>query len=153
MKATNAILIGLSAFIAVKLFGKTRAADKLDFFPKKVSLRLEFLTPVLDFIVGIQNPTNQDFTVSSIVGQLFINKSFVANVSGYQHTVIRSLSEAEFPISARLSLSGASAEISTIINSITTAGLSTLRNATATFKGTVTAEGFTIPLQFTYKLP
>lgn len=141
------------AFLGIKLFSKTGAANKLQFFVSKVAVRFSGITPILDIILGVQNPTNETLRIGSIIGDLYINGDFAANVSGFQLTDIKGLGVSYFPISARLSVSGVVSQVLSIINSISSGGgIQSLINQTISFKGYVNAEGLTIPLNFQYKI-
>jgi hypothetical protein len=152
MKATTLILTGLAAFIGIKAFAKKKAADKLQFFVQKVSFRLSVLTPILDINVGISNPTSEPLRVASIVGELYINGTFVAMISGYRPTVIPGPGQTIFPISARLQASGIVQQGIAIVQAIQDGGAAAILNQVIRFKGNVLAEGITLPLDFTYKV-
>lgn len=151
MNATP-IVLGLGAYLAIKLFAKKAAADKLSYFVQKVSLRFSGITPVLEIIIGVQNPTNTTINLGSIAGDLYINDNYVANIFSYQLVPIAARSATLYPISARLSLSGLIGEGKDIVEAISTGQYNTLLNQSLKFKGYVNAEGVTMPLQFSYKV-
>lgn len=153
MKPAKILLFAGLAFLGIKYFGKSSAASKLQFFVSKVSIRFAGITPVLDIILGIQNPTGSALRIGSIIGDLYINGNLAAQISGFQLTDIKALGVTYFPISARLSVSGVAFQIIDIIKNISSgAGLNSLLNQTLGFKGYVNAEGLTIPLNFNYKV-
>ena len=152
MKPAQLIIFGALAFFGIKAFSKASAAGKLQFFVSKVALRFSGLTPILDFILGIQNPTNETLRVGSIVGQLFINGDFCANISGYQLTDVKNYATSYFPISARLSTSGLITQVVQIVEGVIDNGVNSLANQVLTFRGTVNAEGVSVPLNFNYKV-
>ena len=110
--------MGLAAFIGYQFINKANAAKRLNYFVQKVSLRFSGLTPIIDIVVGIQNPTNSTIKVGSILGELYINDNFVGTVSGFQLTSIKGLATTYFPISARLSTGGLVSEILSIIDDL-----------------------------------
>lgn len=152
MKPTSIILLSIAAFFGIKMFAKTGAAQRLQFFVQKVNLRFQDFTPIVDIILGIQNPSGESLRIGSIVGELYINGNYAANISGFQLTDIKGLGTSFFPISARLSVSGVVNQIVDLVNGVAGDGLTALANQNLLFKGFVNAEGFTTPLNFTYKV-
>lgn len=149
---TNILFFSFLGYFGYKMLAKSGAAKALQFFVQKVSLRFSGITPVIDFVIGIQNPTNETLRIGSIVGELYINGNYAANISGFQLTTIQPVGVSYFPISARLSLSGVAMQIVDIVNGVSSDGISALANQTLRFKGTVYAEGVNIPLDFQYKV-
>lgn len=153
VKKSSVLLIGILAYFGIKAFAKKSAAEKLQFFVSKVSVRLSGITPIVDIILSIQNPTSETLRVGSIYGQLYLNGNYVANINGTQLTDVKGFGVSSFPISARLSVTGVISEIVDIIQAlINNPSLSALSNQTLGFKGYVGAEGLTVPLNFTYKV-
>lgn len=148
----NPLLIGLFAWAGIKLIGKKNAAERLQYFVQKVSFRLDGLTPVIDIICAVQNPTGETLTLGSIVGDVYIDSVIVAGVTSYQLTRIKGMSITYLPISARLSISGVISEAGALIDAIKSGGTSAIINKNVRFKGTVNAEGISLPLDFTYKV-
>lgn len=148
----NGLLIGLAAFVAYNVFRKKSAAEKLSYYVAKVSISFSGLTPILNVTLGIQNPTGTTLNIGSIVGDLFINGNYVANIAGYQLTQIKPTSNTLYPISARLSISGLFGEVQDIIDAISKGNYNALLSQNLSFKGNVYAEGITMPLKFTYKV-
>lgn len=146
------LLLGVAAYLGVKLFAKKNAASHLNYYVQKVSIRFSGYTPILDVILAIQNPTGTALSVGSIVGDLFINDNYVANISGFQLTQIKPMAATLFPLSARLSISGLIGEAKDIINALMVGNTNVLLNQTLKFNGNVYAEGVTMPLKFSYKV-
>ena len=149
---TKPLLIGLGLFVGYRFISKKLAADKLNYFVQKVNIRFSGFTPIIDVILAIQNPTGTSINIGSIVGDLYINSNYVANISGFQLTQIKPAAATLFPLSARLSISGLYGEAKDIINAITTGNTNVLMQQTLKFKGNVYAEGVTMPLEFSYKV-
>lgn len=152
MKPANILLLSVLAYFGVKAIAKKGAADKLQYFVQKVSVRISGFTPILDIVLGIQNPTNEALRIGSIVGDLSINGHYVAAISGYQLTDIKARSVSFFPISARLSLSGVVSQVADIVNAVSSGSTQSLFNQALGFRGYVNAEGVTFPLNFEYKV-
>lgn len=146
------LLIGLAAYLGAKVFAKKNAAERLNYFVQKVSLRFSGFTPILDVVLAIQNPTGTTLNVGSIVGDLYINDNYVANISGYQLTQIKPMGATLFPLSARLSIAGVIGEAKDIIDALMIGNTNVLLSQTLRFNGNVYAEGLTMPLKFTYKV-
>jgi LEA14-like dessication related protein len=152
MQTGKVIVLGVLGYFGYKVFAKKNALDQLRFFVHKVSLRFSILTPVLDIVIQIQNPTAEPITVNSIVGDLFINDHYVANISSYQLTKINGVSATYFPVSARLSIGGIINEGADIVKAITSGGINSIINSKIRFKGYVYAERLRAPLDITYKV-
>lgn len=146
------LLVGLATYVGIRFFSKKIAAEKLNYFVQKVSLRFSGFTPILDVVLAIQNPTGTVLNVGSIVGELFVNDNYIANISGYQLTQIKPMGATLFPLSARLSISGLIGEAKDIVDAISTGNTNILLNQSLRFNGNVYAEGVTMPLKFTYKV-
>lgn len=146
------LLLGLAAFVGFKFFAKKVAAEKLNYFVQKVSIRFSGFTPILDIIIGMQNPTGTTLNVGSIVGELYVNDTYIANVSGFQITQIAPMGTTLFPLSARLSVAGLIGEGKEIVDAILTGNTNALFNQVLRFNGNVYAEGVTMPLKFSYKV-
>lgn len=152
MRTANILLVGALAYFGINFLQKGRAAQMLSFIVQRVSFRFSGIVPVIDIVVGIQNPTGQNLNVGSIAGELYLNNAFIANISGFQLTRIKANSVAYFPISARLSISGLIGEGVDIVKAIQQGGFSQIFNQTIMFKGVVNAEGVSLPLNFQYKV-
>jgi hypothetical protein len=146
------LIVGAAAYLGIKLLSKKSAAEKLSYYVNKVSLRFSNWTPVLDVVIGVQNPTNTSINLGSILGDLYINNNYVANIAGYQLVPIAARSNTLYPISARLSVAGLIGEGKDIVNAISTGQYGAIINQTLKFKGYVNAEGLTMPLEFSYKV-
>ncbi len=152
MKPGSIVIASVLAYLGITALRKKGTADKLQFYVHKVAVRFSGLTPILDIILGVQNPTGEALRIGSIVGDLYINGSYVAAIAGYTMTDIKALSASYFPISARLSVFGVVSQAMDIVKAITAGGISSLVNQVLAFKGFVNAEGLTIPLDFSYKV-
>jgi LEA14-like dessication related protein len=146
------LLIGLAAWMGVTYFQKSQAAARLNYIVQRVNIRFEGITPILEILIGIQNPTSQTLTVSSIIGDLRLNGNYMAQIYGYSRTVIQPHSVSPLAITARLSLTGLYGEVKDIISAITNGNFNALLNQVVSFKGVINAEGVNIPMAFDYKV-
>lgn len=152
MKPASLLVFAFLGYFGIKTFAKSGAAKNLQFFVQKVSLSFSGITPILNVMFGIQNPSSENLRIGSIVGSLYINGNYAANISGYQLTDIRGFATTYFPVSARLSLYGVVQEVKSIVDAISSGSLNALLNQQLRFKGVVNAEGFNVPLDFTYNV-
>lgn len=107
---------------------------------------MDGFTPILRVNIGIQNPSNQQFVVRSIVGQLQANGENIGNVSTFQATVINPNSEAILPVYVRLNPIGIVTDIIALIQG--GGGIS----QTIRLKGTANVNNTLAPIDVTYKI-
>lgn len=113
--AVAALVIGYS------LFRKGAAAGRLVFYPEKIrSLDFDGTTPIMKFGLGIQNTSNQRFTINSIAGNAYVNNTYFGNVSNFTQVIVQPNSQAILPLIIRVSLIGA---IQQIIEAIDTGNI------------------------------
>lgn len=134
------------AIIALSALTKARAAGTLNFVPGAVhSVSLDGITPVIDFDLIIQNPSNRSYTIRGLVGNLTANDYQIGNFTSYQQTYIRAMGNTSYRISARLSLIGV---VNDIIRAVNGGGIA----QTMRFKAWANVDNFTIPISITYKI-
>jgi LEA14-like dessication related protein len=75
-------VIGLLAYLSLK---KAAAAKNFTFLLKGLSIS-KF--PKIEVIIGIQNPSNDRFTIESITGEVSINGKTVGNINSFQKIII-----------------------------------------------------------------
>lgn len=110
-KATlTTVALGAGAFIFYSLFRKGKGLQTLNFFPDKIkSLDFDGLTPVLRIGIGVQNTSNQSFTINSIAGNVYSltgGKTYIGNVSMFSAVTIPKNSQQILIVQARLNLIG-----------------------------------------------
>lgn len=96
------LLAGVAGIIALSAFTLKTASGFLNYFIRSVQVAWDGSTPLLRVMVAIQNPTNQKFTIRSIVGSLLINEQKAGNVSMFQTIVINPNTQNELPVIVRL---------------------------------------------------
>lgn len=107
LKTGQAIALGAGAVVIYSLFRKRAALGTLNFFPDKIKgFRWDGMTPILMIGLGIQNTSNQSFTIHSIAGSIYCNSYYIGNLSTFTPTVIPRNSEGFIVLNARLQLIG-----------------------------------------------
>jgi len=96
------IFLPLAALIAVGIFQTKKAAGMLSYFIRSLAVSFDGQIPILRITVAVQNPSNEQFTIKSIVGTLYSNDQKAANISMFQTVVINPNSQIDLPIIARL---------------------------------------------------
>lgn len=96
------LLAPIAGLLALGVFAQKTASGFLNYFIRSVALSWDGATPLLRVMVAIQNPTNQKFTIRSIVGTLYINDHKAGNVSMFQTIVVNPNTQNELPVIVRL---------------------------------------------------
>lgn len=100
---TSQLLLPVAGLLVIGLLLQKKAAAALHYFIKGVAISFEGITPVLRIDVMVQNPSNQSFTVRSIVGSLFADGSKIGDASLFQTVTIAPNSQSVLPVQVRLS--------------------------------------------------
>src|SRR5688572_25979107 len=96
-----------AAAIAFSFFMKGRAAKTLTFLPGAVhSVSFDGTTPVIEFDLIIQNPSNRGFNIMGLSGNLTVNDFQVGNFTSYRQTFVRPLANTSYRLNVRLSILG-----------------------------------------------
>lgn len=127
-------------------FAKKQAISLLNYFIAGVDIGVQSGAPVIVLKVAIQNPSNENFTVNAIVGNLYANNQLIGNVSSFVNVPVAGASQSLLPINVRISLIGIAADVYNLISNHN--GLS----QTINFKGTINASGIIAPIDLTYKI-
>jgi hypothetical protein len=145
------VLLAASAFVAYLVFSKKKAIGLLNYFISGIAIGSDNNTPVMRVEIGIQNPTNEDFQIRAVVGNLkatSIDGSTynIGNVSSFVSLSVRPASQVIYPLYVRLN---AIAIVSDIVNTIMQgSGPSQV----ITVEGTVNASGIVAPVTLSYKI-
>lgn len=111
-------MLALGGILLYSLFRKGSGLKTLKFFPGSISkVTWEGMTPVLVFNLGVQNTSNQDFTINSIAGNVNSNNTYLGNVGSFTPVVIAKNSEQYIPVKFRLQISGV---VNNIVDAINT---------------------------------
>lgn len=140
------LLIAGGAYYLYTLIAKGGAAASLNYRVVKVSISFDGLTPILQLTIGVQNPTNQSFTIRSIVGDITSNDNYLANVSSFTASYIVPNAESLLQINARVSVLGLASDVYDTIT-----GNSDIRQ-NIKFAGSVNVDGVVIPLKLNYAI-
>lgn len=106
--------IGLFLYNAIQ---KGKALTTLTFFPRPVKdFKIEGITPVITFSIGIQNTSGQNVVMRSFAGNLYSNNTYIGNVSSFTQVTIKPNSETVLTIKARLFTVGVVSEILNAFN-------------------------------------
>lgn len=125
---------------------KGGALGTLNFFPDKVrSISFDGLTPVMTIGLGVQNTSNQSFTIRSLAGNLYANNYYIGNVSSFTLRTIAPNSQQVIFITARLQLIG-------IVNDILNAFENRNFAQTIEIKAMANVDNLQIPININYKI-
>lgn len=139
-------IIALIVLVGTTIARKVRAVNYLTFIVADIDIAFDNFTPVIKLELGIQNPSNEKFTVKSIVGTLYANGFEIGNVSSFQVKEINPASEVKYPLLIRLKVIPIVSDVVNILqggNGMT---------QTLVFDGAVNANNMTSPLNITYKV-
>lgn len=143
----NELLLFGAAAVALIWFTKASAAKNLKFFIASVSAEMHGATPVIVLQVMIQNPTNESYTVSALVGNLSSSTGYlIGNVSGFQPVPVAARSQQLYPVNVRVNLIGTALDIFNLISNGN--GLTQV----VSFDGAINVSGVVVPIELDYKL-
>jgi LEA14-like dessication related protein len=138
-------LVGVGLY-ALSTFQKANAVQSMNLLITSVNPTFSGITPILDINILVQNPSDKSFVIHSMVGSVYVNDDYVANVSTFNQVTINPHAETVITLKARLSLAGLLDEIIDIING--TSGL----QAVIRFTGKVNIDDLTIPVDIDHKI-
>jgi len=75
-----------------------KASGFLNYFVKALQLSWDGADPLLRVTVAVQNPSNEQFIIRSIVGNLFINEQKAGNVSMFETITINPNRQTDIPL-------------------------------------------------------
>lgn len=134
------------ALLAYNAFAKGTALKTLNFYPKKVdSLKFDGATPVITFSLAVQNTSNQNLVVKSLVGNLYANDFLIGNISMFRPVRVSPNSETVLSLTIRLSLLGV---VQDIIRAFSNGGL----QQNLDFDARANVDGYNIPIRIKYKI-
>lgn len=140
------LLIAGGVYYLYNLIAKGGAAASLNYRVAKVDVSLDGLTPLVQITIGVQNPTNQNFTIRSIVGDISSNGSYLANVSSFTAAYVAPNAESLIVINARVSLVGALTDLYDTLQ-----GNGSIQQKIK-FGGSVNVDGVVVPLNMNYTI-
>lgn len=140
---TLALIIG--GILGIDLLIKSTSAKSLNFVIAKANLDTSnILSPVIQLVINIQNPTSVQYRIDAIVGNFYINDTLTGNVSSFISTNILAASQTAYPVNVALQ---PGAVINDIVSLFNGSQQLDLRLA-----GTANADGLLIPFDIKYSL-
>lgn len=136
----NPILWIIAGAAALFLAGRGLLSKNLQYRLDTIRLRGGVLQPIIEIALAIQNPTRQRAIVRSVVGEVYVEGNFVANISFFGETIIKPNAETVITIQARPSATGAFALLKDVL---TREGS---KKFVAKVKGSINVDGITVPL-------
>ncbi len=103
MKPLYILVAGVAALWAYSYF---KLAKSLNFTFKKIGIGGGLITPAINITLGLQNPSSQSATLTSIAGSVYINDKYLANFSNFNAQNIAANSESDILIIAKPNLIG-----------------------------------------------
>lgn len=141
------LLIG-GALLAYNALTKGAALAQLNFYPGKVTgIKFDGSTPVLSFILTVQNTSNQNIVLRSIAGNLFANGYLIGNVASFIPVNIGPNSQTNLFLTVRLSLIGV---VTDVINALNNTGLGL--HQVIELQSTANVDRYQIPVNISYKI-
>jgi len=146
MKAGNLLFGSALLFVGYNLFQEKKNAKYLNFYPSNVeNIGFDGLTPTATIGIVAQNPSNSQFVIRAITGNLTSNGYLIGNFSQFLDQIIQPTSSSVIYIDVRLSLLSV---VNDLIKAFSTGSFSQQME----FKGTVNVDGFIQTLDINYKV-
>lgn len=140
------LILPIVGLVAAGLLLMKKGAATLGYYIQKVGISIDGFTPILRLDVGVQNPSNQSFTIRSIAGSVTVDGQPVGTVSMFETIVVAPVSQAIIPVYIRLSPLAIVSDLVSII----TKGSGIPK--TIVFNGYVNVNELVDDVQLTYKL-
>lgn len=140
------MLLPVGLLIALGLFAQKRASGFLSYYIKSLALAFDGMTPVVKVNLVIQNPSNEQFVVRSLVATLFANGEAVGNVSAFTTITVNPNSQQILPVYVRLNTLSIVSDIVTLFQN--NSGI----QMTLNLKGVVNANSIVAPIDVSYKI-
>ena len=139
------ILWILGGAAALYFLARYSFSQKANFVLQSIKPGGSLLSPRILITFAVQNPTNQRITVKSVVGSIYVDDKFLANVSSYGDQTIQPNAESLFTITARPSVVG-------VFQSFKELFTQPLGNIEIRFSGSANVDGINLPIEQTQKL-
>jgi LEA14-like dessication related protein len=135
------------AYLLYRGISKGYGASRLGYYIAKIAPRFNDFALTLDFHIGVQNPTNESFTIQSLSGELFTNGKPIGNISSFTLTEIKPNAQTIFIASVRLPLLSLGAELWNALQGGVTSISQKLK-----IVGTVNVDNIPVPVQMEYTI-
>lgn len=140
------LYIGL-AFAGLLIFNKLQTAgtaERLNYLITSADWDFEILQITVRINVGIQNPTSSSLDFNSLVGSVYLNGEYLANVNSFQPVTILPNAQTNIQIIAYVSTLSMAGELID--------WLKTPSGVITSLKGTVNVGNMAVPIDLSYKL-
>jgi len=145
LKVSTGFLLAAGGLLLYSLIRKGAGLATLNIFPGKVQgITFSGFTPILKFGLGVQNTSNQSFTLNSLAGSLYVDSTYVGNISSFVAQTIGPNSQRIIELSAAL-------QSVSIVNEIIRAVETGSFQKTISLKGMANVGGTQIPLLLDFK--
>jgi hypothetical protein len=141
----SVVFIGACAIAAYLLYSKSNFAKSANFSFEKMQPDLK--KKKITIYLGVANPTGQQLTIKSIVGNLIVNGTTVASIENFADTVISPTKKTLIKLELIPSATGILSQVTTLVKSfLNKSKTKTKTTISATFKGAANLEGLTMPI-------
>ena len=138
MRKTIFWIVGGAA--ALYFLARYRFSQKANFLLQSVQPGGTLLAPVVKINMLVQNPTNQEIVIKSIVGTLTVGGKFLANISSFGDQKITGNSQSVLSITARPSAIG-------VFNTLKQLLTQPIPGTKIVFSGSANVDGINIPVE------
>src|SRR5688572_4293065 len=109
------VLLPVAGLLALGAMAQKRASGFLNYYIKGLQIAYDNYRIILRVRVNVQNPSNEQFTIRSISGNVFANGEKIGLVSMFETVVINPNAQTELPLDILLDPVGAVSELITLI--------------------------------------
>src|SRR5437868_7729725 len=105
-KGAKYFLFAVAALFGYSLWRKSEAGKKIEtvFSKFRILKPSGFSLPVIQIIFDIQNPSSQQIAVNSLVGSIFVNGKYLANVTNFQKINVPANNQVQLPINVKVGI-------------------------------------------------
>ena len=135
----------LAGAAAIYILAKRSLSKKLQFDFSSVGTSGTVTSPKIVVHMAALNPSNQSATINSIVGELYVNKKFLGNVTSFTSQKILPKASSDVSFTIKPSLLSALPIIKSIVTN-------KQKGYTFEFKGNANVDGIVIPIETSYSL-
>lgn len=140
------IILGIGALAAWFAIAKKNAIPLLNYYLSGLGIDFDGVTPILNVRLNIQNVTNEQFNINSIVANVYADGVQIGNLSTFIPVTIRPNSQITLPVNIRLQLLAIVSDLVDLIQKKT--GIP----KTLSIKGYVNASGVVVPMEINYTI-
>jgi LEA14-like dessication related protein len=134
------ILWILGGAAALYFLARYSFSRKANFILQSVKPGGTLLQPRILISLAVQNPTNQEITIKSIVGSVYVDDNFLASVSSFGDQRITGNSESTLQLTARPSAIGIFQTLKRLVTQ-------PIPGTQIRFTGTANVDGINVPIE------